>query len=113
MRPADSLQGEANAASQPLSENTAVRHFRALVRHSDYTTKWIAFGYAPSVSRERGGRILIATSRRSFVVHFAHAALAQLGGDTVMRHGSPVHSSCRNSAHQFRTTVIGASCMPC
>src|SRR5262245_58325562 len=31
--PADSLQGEANAVSQPLSENTAVRHFRALVRH--------------------------------------------------------------------------------
>src|SRR5215831_8160045 len=32
-----------------------------------YTPKWIAFGYAPSVRRERDGRILIATSRRSFV----------------------------------------------
>src|SRR5262245_15622872 len=39
-------------------------------------------------------------------------AMTQLGGDTVMRHGSPVHGSCRNSAHQFRTTVIGASCVP-
>ena len=75
-----------NTVFLPLSENTAVRHFRALVQHSDYTTKWIAFGYAPSVSRERGGRILIATSRRSFVVHFADTAMAQLGGDTVMRH---------------------------
>jgi len=37
---------------------------------------------------------------------------SQLGGDTVMRHSSPNHGSCRNSAHQFRTTVIGASCVP-
>src|SRR5215472_16887756 len=33
IRPSDSCQGEANAVSQPLSENTSVCHFRAVVRH--------------------------------------------------------------------------------
>src|SRR5215831_3962947 len=32
---------EDNAVSQPLSENTAVRQFRALVRHGDHTLMWI------------------------------------------------------------------------
>jgi hypothetical protein len=36
-------------------------------------------------------------------VHRPEALLAESG----MRHSSPVHCSCRNSAHQFRTTVIG------
>ena len=33
-----------NPVSQPLTENTAVRHFRALVRHGDCTAKWILPG---------------------------------------------------------------------
>jgi len=38
--PLYSLQGEANGVSQPLSENIAVRHFRALVRHADFSLMW-------------------------------------------------------------------------
>ena len=73
LNPAKSMY--TNAVSQPLSEITAVRHFRALVRHSyQVDCFWLCAQRQP---RTRG-RILIVTSRRRFVVHFAHVPLPSL-----------------------------------